>query len=788
MSLTTALLLVFIAYAYAGYPLVLLLLKARRRRVAERAPQVRVSAIIAAHNEEEHIEASLRSILASEHPAQSLEVIAVSDGSDDRTEEIARSIASENLRVIAIPERVGKKAALQEGFEHASGEVLVFADASSRFEMDALSKLLMPLADAEVGSVVGRKRVMEAPDSVSQGDGLYWRYEGMVRRLESETGSSWVGVEGGLFAIRRAIFRLDFPAWIAADYGICCRVCEQGFRNIYQPDAIVREPATRGMGGEFRRKVRVIVRGIRAFFHFRRLLSLRRHPMFAFQNLSHRLCRWLVPFALIGLLISTMLHGEVRLLGLQIGFYTLAMVGAAAGGRCRSSRAFSVPLYFSAMNAAALASWLLLFKDFSLWSPPRREAGVPKSRGPGHEHGGDVTFVAAVAAGALFWCLFCLKMLPVPFLWIGAGWATLGLAAAATARRRARMIWYGGALVCLTAFATEMAFWTLEPRSVWQSGSYIRSDPLLGYAPIPGRATRVKGWWRSNLLYDVVYTIDERGLRECREPGSDDGQPAVLFFGCSYTFGYGLKDEECLPCLVSRDAGEHRALNFAFHGYGAHQMLAALRSGLVGKVVRGPVRCAIYQALTEHVQRGVGLSPWEPRGPQFTLDPSGRVRYEGRFGASDPLPFLRSLLVQANKSFAFLRLFSGRWYDDARLRSVGAPDEVRLYVAMVAESARIVRQTYPGAEFHVVLWDETEKEGVRGLIDALEDAGIPVHRMSRILPGVAEMEIGARGLEIRSSSGRAMAEYLLHPLDGHPGPLANRILSDYVCGEILPLK
>jgi biofilm PGA synthesis N-glycosyltransferase PgaC len=366
--------LALIGYTYLGYPLVLwLLMRGRSVTLFPQTVWPRVSVIIAARNEEKCIRETLESLIASDYPAERWRVWVVSDASSDETDRIVSSVDPNRVTLLRQDPRAGKLSAQALGSRHADGDILIYADASSLFQPLTLRLLVRHFSDPAVGSVVGRKQIRDEKNPAG-GEGAYWRYEGTLRHWESRTGSSWVGVEGGLYAIRKPLVAFDFPPDYAADYSVCCRVFEQGYRNRYEPAAIILEQAAGGLALEFSRKIRVIVRGIRAFFGFGYLLNPFRQPMFFFQNVSHRLLRWLVPFALLGLAYATR-HGRLpvmRALGAaQVLFYVAALGGMAFKAR-GPFRWLKIPAYFVVTNAAALLSWFLLSRKYATWTPTRR--------------------------------------------------------------------------------------------------------------------------------------------------------------------------------------------------------------------------------------------------------------------------------------------------------------------------------------------------------------------------------------------------------------------------------
>ena len=369
--------ILFIGYTYFGYPLILWMIGwySKESEFTEKTDH-KVTVLFSAYNEEESVARTLHSIMESNYPRALLNVLVVSDGSTDRTDEIVQSFNNKRVKLIRIQQREGKNRALANVYQQAVGEILVFVDASSIFKQDSVRNLVRHFRDPKIGSVVGAKNIVDTGSSVSKGDGLYWKYESMLRSLESAIGSSWVGVEGGLFAIRKDLLRMNFAPDLAADYAICCNVYEQGYRNRYDRSAIVYELPTIGIDEEFWRKVRVIVRGIRALFAYKHLLNPFIHPGFSFQNTSHRLCRWLVPFFLIALFLASFLSGNVFArfaFYAQSAFYFATIVGIFIKHGGILHKITSIPLYFTTVNTAALIAWFLLWKRFDIWKPTQRE-------------------------------------------------------------------------------------------------------------------------------------------------------------------------------------------------------------------------------------------------------------------------------------------------------------------------------------------------------------------------------------------------------------------------------
>jgi len=367
--------IIFIFYAYFGYFLVLSVLKKKNIFFMEEY-YPKVSVIIAAYNEEDCIRETIESILKSDYPRESFEIWVSSDASTDRTDEVVKTLANSQLHFHRVKKRAGKVNAILEVENKAKGEILILIDASSRFLETTIPRLVKYFSDASIGSVTGRKKIIESNSDVSNADGLYWRYEAKLREFESQTGSSLIGCEGAITAVRKSLFKMDFPKIIAEDNALGYQIYEQGYRNIYEPEAIILEDASKNMKQEFLRKIRVISREMQGMFYFYYLFNPIKHPMFFFQNISHRICRWMVPFFLVFVFLGSIYSDYVLfqfLLLLQILFYGAALSGLFLSKKQRRFFLISIPFYFTTVNLAALFAWFFVFKDHAIFERTERE-------------------------------------------------------------------------------------------------------------------------------------------------------------------------------------------------------------------------------------------------------------------------------------------------------------------------------------------------------------------------------------------------------------------------------
>jgi cellulose synthase/poly-beta-1,6-N-acetylglucosamine synthase-like glycosyltransferase len=313
-----------ILWTHAGYPVAAALLARVLRRGVRRAVyEPSVTLIVPAHDEENVIRARVENLLALDYPAELLEVLVVSDGSTDRTDEIVRAYADPRVRLLALP-RGGKLAALNAAVGHSDREVVAFSDANSSWSPETLRMLVRDLADEEVAYVCG-KLVLERPDGTNR-EGAYWRYELWLRESESALGSI-TGGNGAVYAVRRA----DYVAnpW-GQDLGLPVESVKRGKRAVYDPQALAFEKPSATLEDEYRRKVRMFRWAWQHLFHGGLLRGV--GPLYGFQLFSHRVLRYASGLLhLVWLGTSLALVGEGWLyraaLAAQLGWLALAAIG-----------------------------------------------------------------------------------------------------------------------------------------------------------------------------------------------------------------------------------------------------------------------------------------------------------------------------------------------------------------------------------------------------------------------------------------------------------------------------
>jgi len=360
-----------IFYLYIGYPIFLYIasrVRVRRRIADSAAPWPSACLVVSAFNEDKVIRDKIENSLSLDYPGK-FRILVASDGSDDATVDIVNEYRSRGVVLRHNPARHGKSAVLNDVVPRLDEDIVVFTDANSLFGRDAIKNLCRHFSDPNIGCVVGRLRYVErgvAP--AGRGEGAYWRYEGMLSRLESRLGSVLVA-NGSIFAIRRQFFSELYPE-VANDFQIPIDVGAGGHEVIYDAAAEAYEPSTAYWSEEFERKVRIVLRGLSGYSRLAgRIRGLRR-----WQFWSHKLLRWLAGAFLITALLSNAAlaarHPFYALVFVtQLLFYSAAAVGWTRRLEGENKRIFNIPFYFTMVNTAAFVAVVkfLAGKRLSVW-------------------------------------------------------------------------------------------------------------------------------------------------------------------------------------------------------------------------------------------------------------------------------------------------------------------------------------------------------------------------------------------------------------------------------------
>jgi cellulose synthase/poly-beta-1,6-N-acetylglucosamine synthase-like glycosyltransferase len=284
--------LFMILYVYLGYPALAFITGSIRNKKIKKGPYTPlVTVLIAAHNEEMEIEKTLHNKLDLAYPEDKLEVIVISDGSTDLTEKIVEGFKHKGVRLLKQIPRAGKTSALNMAVPQAKGEIIAFSDANSLWEKGALLNLVQNFNDPSVGYVTG-KMVYTNPDGSMAGDGCtaYMKYENLLREFETKIGSV-VGVDGGIDAIRKSLYQPMNPDQLP-DFVLPLKVVRQGYRVVYEPEAVLKEASLKNSSDEYRMRVRVSLRAFWALWDMRALLTFSPVVLFAWQLWSHKVLRY----------------------------------------------------------------------------------------------------------------------------------------------------------------------------------------------------------------------------------------------------------------------------------------------------------------------------------------------------------------------------------------------------------------------------------------------------------------------------------------------------------------
>jgi cellulose synthase/poly-beta-1,6-N-acetylglucosamine synthase-like glycosyltransferase len=370
--------IVAIFYTYAGYPLLLMLIsRFRRKPVLRREFTPAVTVIIAAYNEERDLAAKLENTLALDYPKSKLEIIVTSDCSTDQTDEIVHSFASRGVRLHRQTERLGKTAAQNAAVEKATGEILLFSDATTHYRADVLRLLMRSFADESVGCATGNViYAHDADSSVSHGTRSYWNYEFLLKKHESAI-TSLIGVCGCMYAVRRSAY-VPLYHEACSDFLVATTMVRQGLRAVYEPEAVCVEEPNAKANKELAVRVRIIAQTLADLWRNRDVLNPFRKGFYAVQLLSHKVMRYLVPLFLILLLITSgllvfksLFYATVFIA--QIGFYLAAAASALMIRLGVNSRLLALPQYFVITNVACLIALFKLLRGerYIKWEPVR---------------------------------------------------------------------------------------------------------------------------------------------------------------------------------------------------------------------------------------------------------------------------------------------------------------------------------------------------------------------------------------------------------------------------------
>ena len=378
----TAFLFIVPVYVYIGYPLLLWLLTTlyQRKHNIDETRKTSVTLIISCFNEADVIARKIENSLQLDYPEDKLDILLVSDGSTDGTDEIIKGFTDPRIRLIRQEGRLGKTSGLNLAVPEAKGDIVVFSDANAMYQPDAISKLVRHFTDDTVGYVVGAAIYTDGTENAAaQSENSYWEYELTIKHMESQL-HSVVGGDGAIYAIRKPLYD-PLDAKDINDFVNPLEIIAKGYRGIFDREAICLEETAGDFAKEARRKERIVNRSFRGLIKVKRTLNPFKTGFFSLQVLSHKLLRWLIPFFLTGIAIVSIIYSYQQnsffqvFYVLEMLFLWLAIIGYLKHKQESISPVFFYPYYFLMVNYYSMVGVLkaLTGSIQVTWSTPRAQ-------------------------------------------------------------------------------------------------------------------------------------------------------------------------------------------------------------------------------------------------------------------------------------------------------------------------------------------------------------------------------------------------------------------------------
>jgi cellulose synthase/poly-beta-1,6-N-acetylglucosamine synthase-like glycosyltransferase len=382
-------LLALVIYSYVGYGIVLYLLVSLKRIFNPR-PKVSyplewptVTLLIASYNELDFLPQKVKNCQELTYQSGKLRILFVTDGSSDGSESF---LSSQNgIEVLHQGKRAGKIMAMNRGMEHVNSEIVVFTDANTLLNTEAIQEIVKHFVSSEmVGCVAGAKRILlnESESASGAGEGAYWKYESALKKWDSEL-NTVVGAAGELFSIRRSLFKPVEKDTLLDDFMISMRIAQSGYRVVYEPAAMAFEKPTADVKEEMKRKVRICAGGIQSIIRLAPVLNVFKYGLLSFQYISHRVLRWsvtpiamalLIPINLVLVVALTQNQTYFFLLIGQCLFYGAAIVGSILQEKKLKSKFLFIPYFFLMQNISVFQGMARYYKGSQsvLWEKAKR--------------------------------------------------------------------------------------------------------------------------------------------------------------------------------------------------------------------------------------------------------------------------------------------------------------------------------------------------------------------------------------------------------------------------------
>ncbi|MGE0020623.1 MAG: glycosyltransferase family 2 protein [Draconibacterium sp.] len=380
LSVVFWILLALLVYTYLGYALLLFMLvkikrifASNRKNVTGEVFEPEVCLFVTAYNERDFVKQKVENSFSLDYPKEKIQYLWVTDGSDDGTPELLR--AWPQLEVHHLDERRGKMHAMNRGVKFVKAPIIIFSDTNTVLGNQSIREIVASFSNPEVGCVAGEKRIVEKKSDAAAGagEGLYWKYESWIKKMDAELNSA-VGAVGELFAIRTELFEEVEPDTLLDDFLISLRIAQKGYKIDYTPNAFAEETASLNVKEELKRKIRIAAGGVQTIFRLKGLFNPFKNGVLTWQYLSHKVLRWtfapislflILPVNLLLVLQSTqqpMIHFYTSFLWFQLLMYVLAIVGWYLENRKLHFKWFFVPYYFVVINYTSIRGMLRYFK------------------------------------------------------------------------------------------------------------------------------------------------------------------------------------------------------------------------------------------------------------------------------------------------------------------------------------------------------------------------------------------------------------------------------------------
>ncbi|WP_338869935.1 glycosyltransferase family 2 protein [Spirosoma sp. SC4-14] len=382
-----------VLYTYLGYGLVvwaLVRMRPRRPAVTDVSADFMpdVTLIVPAYNEADCLPAKVANSLGQSYPHEHIRFLFVTEGSTDNSEAYLRDNYGDRVEILGGTERRGKVAAMNMAMQQVKTPIVIFTDANTQLNLDAVSNIVRHFRDPKVGAVAGEKRIQttDSESAAGSGEGLYWKYESQLKKWDAEL-HTIVGAAGELFAVRTELYEPVSPNTILDDFMISLLIAGRGYRVEYEPEAYALERPSFSIMDEQKRKIRIAAGGFQSIVWLKHLLNPFRYGVLTFEYVSHRVMRWAVTPLCLPLILLLNLGLVIRdgwftgwglLLAGQVLFYGAAWLGYLLEKRQMRWKVVFVPFYFTFMNVCALAGLVRYLRgnQSGTWEKVRRANAV----------------------------------------------------------------------------------------------------------------------------------------------------------------------------------------------------------------------------------------------------------------------------------------------------------------------------------------------------------------------------------------------------------------------------